>query len=111
MSRTVFCLVAAILLSGLIGFACAVDQKPLSPQAIDVYFSPKGGCQDAIVREINAAQTVIHVQAYSFTSAPIAKALIEAKKRGVQVDVVIDQERITEKYCEATFFANQGIQA
>jgi phosphatidylserine/phosphatidylglycerophosphate/cardiolipin synthase-like enzyme len=93
MPRTVLCLVAAILLSGLIGFACAVDQKPVAaPQAqgLEVYFSPRGGCQDAIVRELDAAQTVVHVQAYSFTSAPIAKALIEAKKRGVQVEVVID---------------------
>jgi hypothetical protein len=103
-------MVVAILLSGLIGFACAVDQKPLAAsQAIEVYFSPKGGCQDAIVREITAAEKTIHVQAYTFTSAPIAKALVDAKKRGVQVEVIIDQKEISEKYCAATFFANQGV--
>ena len=110
MNRTVFCLVAAIFVSGLIGFAYAVDQKPqVAPQAIEVFFSPKGGCQDAIVREIGAAQTVIHVEAYEFTSAPIAKALVEAKKRGVQIEVIIDQKEITNKYCAATFFANEGV--
>ena len=41
-------------------------------------FSPKGGCTNAIVRQINAAKTSILVQAYSFTSTPIAKALVEA---------------------------------
>ncbi len=110
MNRTVLSLVAATLLSGLIGFACAVNHNRLATsQAIEVYFSPKGGCQDAIVSEIGAAQNVVHVQAYTFTSAPIAKALVDAKQRGVQVEVIIDQKEISEKYCAATFFANEGV--
>ena len=52
---------------------------------VEVYFSPQGGCTEAVVEEINAAQTSILVQAYSFTSAPIAKALVDAHKRGVDV--------------------------
>jgi phosphatidylserine/phosphatidylglycerophosphate/cardiolipin synthase-like enzyme len=47
-----------------------------------VCFSPNGGCTDAVVKEIPKAKTEIRVQAYSFTSAPIAKALVEAHKRG-----------------------------
>ena len=61
------------------------------------------------IREVAVAQDSVHVQAYSFTSAPVARALLEAKKRGVKVEVVIDAGRATEKYSEATFFANQGI--
>ena len=45
---------------------------------IAVYFSPTGGCTEAAVKEINAAKKMILVQAYSFTSAPIAKALVDA---------------------------------
>ena len=52
---------------------------------VSVYFSPHGGCTEAIVRELGAAHTQVLVQAYSFTSAPIARALIAAKKRGVKV--------------------------
>jgi len=37
----------------------------------DVFFSPKGGCTEAIISEINKAKTEILLQAYSFTSAPI----------------------------------------
>jgi len=37
-----------------------------------VYFSPNGGATDAVVRELNAAQAQVMMQAYSFTSAPIA---------------------------------------
>lgn len=47
-----------------------------------VYFSPNGGCTDAIVKEISKAKSEILVQAYSFTSKDIAKALVDAHKRG-----------------------------
>jgi len=49
------------------------------------------------------------VQAYSFTSAPIAKALLDAHKRGVQVQVILDKSQRTEKYSSADFLANQGV--
>jgi hypothetical protein len=45
---------------------------------IHVYFSPHGGCTEAVVENLNKATNSVLVQAYSFTSAPIAKALVEA---------------------------------
>ncbi len=74
-----------------------------------VYFSPKGGCTEAIVKELSQAKTSVLVQAYSFTSAPIAKALLDTHKRGVKVQVVLDKSQRTEKYSSATFLTNQGI--
>jgi phosphatidylserine/phosphatidylglycerophosphate/cardiolipin synthase-like enzyme len=74
-----------------------------------VYFSPNGGCTEAIVKEISAAKREILVQAYSFTSAPIAKALVEAHKRGVRVEAILDKSQRTEKYSSATFLANSRI--
>src|SRR5262252_4924229 len=58
--------------------------ETFSPARVAVYFSPSGGATDAVVREVNAATQQILMQAYSFTSAPIAKALLEAHKRGVK---------------------------
>jgi hypothetical protein len=49
-----------------------------------VYFSPHGGASQAIIKEINDAKSEILVQAYSFTSAPIAKALVDTHKRGLE---------------------------
>ncbi len=77
--------------------------------AIDVYFSPNGGCTDAIVRELNAARMSIRIQAYSFTSAPIAQAVATAKGRGVAVEAVLDRSNRTNKYSAATFLRNHGI--
>jgi len=50
------------------------------------------------------------VQAYSFTSAPIAKALVDAHKRGVKVLAVLDKSNETKQYSAATFLVNAGIQ-
>jgi phosphatidylserine/phosphatidylglycerophosphate/cardiolipin synthase-like enzyme len=78
-------------------------------ESIEVHFSPNGGCTDAIVREIDAAQTSVRIQAYSFTSTPIAKAVVDAHRRGIQVQAILDKSNRTAKYSAATFLANQGV--
>ena len=75
----------------------------------EVYFSPHGGCTEAVVKALEKAKATVLVQAYSFTSAPIAKALVEAAKRGVKVDVILDKSQRTEKYSEADFMVHAGI--
>lgn len=80
-----------------------------NPTTWEVYFSPHGGCTDAIIMELNKAKSTVLVQAYSFTSAPIAKALLNAHKRGVKVGVILDKSQRTDQYSSATFLYNQGI--
>jgi phosphatidylserine/phosphatidylglycerophosphate/cardiolipin synthase-like enzyme len=80
-----------------------------TPSAVTVCFTPGGNCTDAIVQVLGNAKRTILVQAYSFTSAPIAKALLNAHKRGVQVQVILDKSQRTEKYSSADFLANQGV--
>lgn len=62
---------------------------------IDVAFSPEGGITNMIVKEIGSAKKSIQVQAYSFTSQEIIHALIDAKKRGVDVKIIIDKSNVT----------------
>lgn len=59
--------------------------------AIQVFFSPHGGCTGAIVKEIGQAKTGVLVQAYSFTSLPIAQALADARMRHLDVQVILDK--------------------
>ncbi len=92
--------------------SCQAQEPPKTPQSlppIEVYFSPKGGCTEAVVKEIDAAKKTILVQAYSFTSAPIAKSLVDAHKRGVDVRVVLDKSQRGEKYSSADFVQHAGI--
>jgi phosphatidylserine/phosphatidylglycerophosphate/cardiolipin synthase-like enzyme len=79
----------------LVARAAAASQPNVK---IDVYFCPKGDGTEAIVRELDAAKNSVLVQAYSFTSAPIAKALVDAHRRGVKVQVILDRSQRTEKY-------------
>ena len=76
---------------------------------ISVFFSPNGGCTEVIVDQLNEAKRQVLVQAYSFTSAPIAKALVDAHKRGVDVQVILDTSQRSERYTSATFLANEGV--
>jgi phosphatidylserine/phosphatidylglycerophosphate/cardiolipin synthase-like enzyme len=98
-----------LVLSAFHSFAESPDKLPSQSISVSVYFSPKGGCTQAIAKELNSARSSILMQAYSFTSAPIAKALLEAHKRGVKVEVILDKGQLTEKYSSVTFLYNSGI--
>ncbi len=101
----------SMLIVALLATVCRAQEAihvQSSPQ-IEVYFSPHGGCTQAIVKELIAAKSSVQVQAYSFTSVPIAKALVDAHKRGVKVEVILDKSQRTEKYSEADFLVNMGI--
>ena len=95
----------------LIFLALAVPAvaQTFHPASVEVFFSPAGGCTDAIVAELVRAKKTVFVQAYSFTSAPIAKAIVDAHKRGVAVQVVLDKSQRTEKYSSSDFVAHAGI--
>ncbi len=80
-----------------------------SPPTWHVYFSPGGEATFAIRHALDNAKSTILVQAYSFTSAPIAEALVKAHKRGVKVQVILDRSQKTYKYSSADFLANSGI--
>jgi phosphatidylserine/phosphatidylglycerophosphate/cardiolipin synthase-like enzyme len=81
----------------------------VTPPAVTVSFSPKGGCTDAVVREVHQARREILVLAYSFTSKPIAQALIEAKKRGVHVEMLLDRSNEQEASSELGPLLEQGV--
>lgn len=59
----------------------------------EVYFSPRGGATEAIVKHLAKAEKTIYVQAYSFTSPAITQALIDAKARGAEVVVILDKSQ------------------
>ena len=87
--RTTIC----ILMLSMLGARAATN--------IAVFFSPTGGCTDAVVRELLAATNTIYVQAYGFTSDKIVDAVIAAKQRGVDVGVVLDKSDVIANYSSA----------
>lgn len=53
------------------------------------------------MRDINAASKTVWVQAAQFTSGTIAKALVAAKDRGVDVRVIIDKGKDEDEKSQA----------
>lgn len=70
-------------------------------------FSPRQGATELIVKAIGEAKKSVHVAAYSFTSKPIGSALVAAKARGVDVEVVCDKSDRNGK--EPQYLAAQGV--
>jgi len=101
----IFFLAACLLLPGYSAFAATPFPAGSSYTAA---FSPHGKSLKLIVSCINAAKRNIIVAAYSFTSKPISRALLNAHKRGVIVQIVADKEG-NSQYTAVTFLANQGI--
>ena len=84
---------------------------PAGGVRVVVGFSPEGSAQKAILDLINSAQQEIRMAAYSFTSPVIAKALINAHRRGVDVRIVVDKGQNNNRYAVSTMntVVNAGI--
>ena len=76
---------------------------------LDVVFSPGGGCQDRISEEIGNATESVRLQAFYYTSKPITDALIKARKRGVDVTVVLDKSQEKQTYGKWRLLARAGV--
>lgn len=82
-----------VLLALLIIFPVCI----FAGEAYDVCFTPGQNCTQKIVDTINHAKKNLLVQAYSFTSVPIAEALVDAEKRGLEVKILLDKSQLTAK--------------
>jgi len=93
--------------------ASTLSAIPAFSGGMQVCFSPPlpQGCDptQTIVQAINAANQQVLVQAYSFTAAPIAKSIVDAKRRGLDVRVILDKSNLREGYSAATFLEHAGV--
>ena len=62
---------------------------------VEIAFSPDEGGENLVLKVIGSAHRQIRMLSYSFTSAPVTRALLDAKKRGVDIKIVADQRSNT----------------
>jgi len=84
-------LVAALLFCAAVG--AGATALPATG-TIEALFTPWDDAEGAIVRVVGEARQSIHVQAYLLTSRSIARALTDAKARGVAVEILADREML-----------------
>ncbi len=103
-SKSINCIIFLVVY--LISNACySSGEMHTETLSYAVCFTPQENCTNVIVDKIDHAKKSVYVQAYSFTSLPIIRALILAKKRGVDVKVILDKTQIQSKrYKSASFF-------
>jgi membrane-bound metal-dependent hydrolase YbcI (DUF457 family) len=113
-----------IAVEALVEVQKAVEASAGSPSEVDgldspssasacpcaVYFTPGDGPERALLRLIDSAQGSIHLALYYFTDRDLARALVRAFQRGVEVQVLLDEEQKTAKYSKSRYLAEKGIE-
>ena len=109
MKKIASCITGILLAFVLLPGHIAATDILLNNTVAKVYFSPDGGALKAITRQIDQATREILVQSYLFTSKPIQSALINACKRGVHVEIILDKnEQKERKYVLAKVLKSGG---
>lgn len=88
------------------------DQPPiiqsLEGTTIRACFTPYQKCQKLLIETIEKSTGSILVMAYYITAEPIINALIEAKERGVTVQIIVDPSQI-KKPKHLALFLEKGV--
>lgn len=78
--------------------------------SIEVAFSPWDDAEGAIIKALQQARRSIRVQAYIFTSRPLAQALLAAHRRGIEVIILTDAKMLQQtKKGQIPVMAQAGI--
>lgn len=84
-------------LPGLISLALCAPVPATFAATIEAGFSPEGTALPLVLKTIETAREEIRLMGYSFTSSEVVGALVRAKRRGVDVGVVLDWKANTGK--------------
>ena len=76
---------------------------------IKIFFSPKGGIAEEIIKQIDSAEAYVDTAMYSFTYESIAEAIIRAKNRGVQIRIPMDKGQSQGKSSKYKFLLDNDI--
>ncbi|MCA7981299.1 phospholipase D family protein [Burkholderia cepacia] len=69
--------------------------------AVDVGYSPEGTAEQLVLTSIERARQSVRLAAYTFTSPSIARALVSAKHRGIDVAVIADAKESAKRTQQA----------
>ncbi len=91
-------ILVSLLISNIYNYSYAIQSstKPSIVKfngTIEVAFSPNNFVTNLIVDTLRVAKSEILLEAYSFTSVDIFAALLNAKKRGVNIYVILDKSQ------------------
>ena len=72
---------------------CAVQQPAgIASPPIEVAFAPEAGAEALVVKIISSARQSVRLAGCSFTSPAVVRSLVTAKRRGIDVKVLLDDK-------------------
>jgi phosphatidylserine/phosphatidylglycerophosphate/cardiolipin synthase-like enzyme len=83
-------IVVLLLAASSIGSPCALAKPPQDLAHVEAAFTPGDDIAALITQHIARSRKSVQVQAYIFTDRRIANALLAARRRGVEVEVIGD---------------------
>lgn len=100
-----------LAVSGLVCLSLSCIQPAAAAPSAQVGFSPEGSALQLVLKTIESAQQEIRLMGYSFTSPEMVSALVRAKRRGVDVRIVLDEKGNRSKASQAAMniVVNAGI--
>lgn len=80
----------------LLAVALVWSSWEVSAASVEVWYGPEDRPLEHLVRTYDRAKRYIFVAVYGFTSPLSVKALVDAKRRGVDVRLLTDRERLND---------------
>ena len=105
----------ALLIGIISGYGLCENLQPRWHQSenelseLNVCFTPGQNCELLITKALDKAKNKVLVQAYAFTSKPIADALIKCHQRGVTVKILYETQQ-SSKHSQISSLERSGIE-
>ena len=88
---------------------CLLPVKDKNEAENRCYFSPGDDCENAIVSCIRNAKHSIKICVFTISENVITNEIIAAKKRGVSVTIITDNDKLNDKGSDIRWLADEGV--
>lgn len=84
-----------------------VDEEKVP--ANECYFSPGNDCENAIISAIRKAKSTIKICVFTISENEISEALIRAHKRGINIKIITDNDKINDTGSDIRWLLDEGL--
>ena len=89
---------------------CLLPKEDKSSDANNrCYFSPGDDCENAIIHQINSTQNILKICVFTISENEITDAILNCFKRGKQVRIITDNDKLNDLGSDVRRLANAGI--
>jgi phosphatidylserine/phosphatidylglycerophosphate/cardiolipin synthase-like enzyme len=83
-----------LIVWAVVGLVCLMQAPVCASATIDVYYAPEDQPIDHVVGLYVHARRYIFVAVYGLTAPSVVKALVDARRRGLDIRIITDRERL-----------------